>query len=157
MLPTLRLGFILAPSTLSGALRAAKYVTDWHTPLPTQAALAHFIDEGHLARHIRKMRAIYRQRHDKITQAIAAQFARHLTSIPSAAGLHISATARIASPEEMADAAERALAVGVAVQPLSMFQVTQPPRAGLALGYGAIETDDIDEGLHRLNQAFQSS
>jgi len=57
----------------------------------------------------------------------------------------------------MADVAERALAVGVAVQPLSMFQVTQPPRAGLALGYGAIETDDIDEGLHRLNQAFQSS
>ncbi len=155
MLPTLRLGFIIAPSTLSGALRAAKYVTDWHTPLPTQAALAHFINEGHLARHIRKMRAIYRRRHDKIAQALAGQFARHLVSIPSAAGLHISATARTASAEEMEDVAERALAAGVAVQPLSMFQVTQPPWAGLALGYGAIETDDIDEGLHRLSQAFQ--
>lgn len=157
MLPTLRLGFIIAPATLSAALRAAKYVTDWHTPLPTQAALAHFIDEGHLARHIRKMRAIYQRRHDKIAHAIAGQLASYLTAIPSAAGLHISATAPLASAAQMADVADQALAAGVAVQPLSMFQVTQPPRAGLALGYGAIETDDIDEGLHRLSQAFQSS
>jgi GntR family transcriptional regulator/MocR family aminotransferase len=157
MLPTLRLGFIITPPALSGALRAAKYVTDWHTPLPTQAALAHFVDEGYLARHIRKMRAIYRQRHDKIAQAITGQFAQHLTPIPSAAGLHISAIARIASAEEMAHVAERALAAGVAVQPLSMFQVTQPSWAGLTLGYGAVETGDIDEGLHRLSQAFQST
>lgn len=31
MLPTLRVGFVVAPPALCGALRAAKYVTDWHT------------------------------------------------------------------------------------------------------------------------------
>lgn len=51
---------------------------------------------------------------------------------------------------------ERALASGVAVQPLSGFRIPQPPRAGLALGYGAIEADDIGEGLLRLGQAFES-
>ena len=66
MLPTLRVGFVAAPLALCGALRAAKYVTDWHTPLPTQAALARFIDDGHLARHIRKIRTIYRRRHGGI-------------------------------------------------------------------------------------------
>jgi DNA-binding transcriptional MocR family regulator len=56
----------------------------------------------------------------------------------------------------MTDVAGRALAAGVAVQPLSTFQITQPPRAGLALGYGAIEASDIDDGLLRLSRAFDS-
>lgn len=154
MLPTLRVGFVIAPPSLGQALRAAKYVTDWHTSLPTQVALARFIDDGHLARHIRKMRAVYRQRHDVIKRGLAGRLSAHLTPIPSAAGLHISATARTASPEEMTDVARRALAAGVAIQPLSRFQITRPPLAGVALGYGAIEADDIDEGLLRLGQAF---
>lgn len=56
----------------------------------------------------------------------------------------------------MTEMAALALAAGVAVQPLSGFQVTQPPRAGLALGYGAVETDDIIEGLLRPSRAFES-
>jgi GntR family transcriptional regulator / MocR family aminotransferase len=154
MLPTLRLGFVVAPAALSAALRAAKYVTDWHTPLPTQAALAAFIDEGHLARRSRAMRSVYRRRHDLITEAIAGPLAQHLVSIPSAAGLHVSAAARTASAETMVAVPARALSAGVAVQSLSTFRITQPARAGLALGYGAIEADDIGEGLRRLGRAF---
>jgi len=157
MLPTLRVGFVLAPPALGRALRAAKYVTDWHTALPTQAALARFIEEGHLARHIRKMRAVYRRRHDMIAAACAGSLSGYLMPIPSSAGLHVSATARTASADEMTDVAERALAAGVAVQPLSRFRITQPPRVGLVLGYGAIEADDIDEGLQRLSRAFENS
>ena len=156
MLPTLRVGFVIAPLALCAALRAAKYVTDWHTALPTQAALAQFIDEGHLAGHIRKMRAVYRRRHDMITEAIAGRLSRHLTLVPSAAGLHVSAIARTASADQVRDVAARALAAGVAIQPLSGFRISQPPRAGLALGYGAIEAEDIGEGLLRLSQAFAS-
>jgi GntR family transcriptional regulator / MocR family aminotransferase len=156
MLPTLRLGFVLAPPALGSALRAAKYVTDWHTALPAQAALARFIEEGHLARHIRKMRAVYLRRHDMIAEACAGSLSGYLTPIPSAAGLHVSATARTASAGEMTDVAERALSAGVAVQPLSRFRITQPPRAGVVLGYGAIEADDIDEGLQRLSRAFEN-
>jgi GntR family transcriptional regulator/MocR family aminotransferase len=74
--------------------------------------------------------------------------------ISSAAGLHVSAAARTASAETMVAVAARALAAGVAVQSLSTFRITQPARAGLALGYGAIEADDIGEGLRRLGQAF---
>jgi GntR family transcriptional regulator/MocR family aminotransferase len=156
MLPTLRVGFVIAPPALCGALRTAKYVADWHTTLPTQAALARFIDEGHLARHIHKMRVVYQQRHNRITEALRGPLSAHLAAIASAAGLHVSATARTVSAEEMNAVAQRALAAGVAVQPLSTFRITQPFRAGLALGYGAIETDDIDEGLLRLARVFQT-
>jgi GntR family transcriptional regulator/MocR family aminotransferase len=40
MLATLRLGFVVVPEPLVEAVRAAKFVADWHTSLPTQAALA---------------------------------------------------------------------------------------------------------------------
>jgi hypothetical protein len=35
-----------------------------------------------------------------------------------------------------------------------MFRVDQPARSGLALGYGAIDTGLIGEGLRRLRGAF---
>jgi DNA-binding transcriptional MocR family regulator len=54
----------------------------------------------------------------------------------------------------MTRVAERALAAGVAVQPLSTFRITRAARAGLALGYGAIEAGGIGAGLLRLGQAF---
>jgi len=129
----------LSPSIVSGLY------------LPSTAA---FIDEGHLARHIRKMRGVYRRRHDLITEAIAGPLSQHLTPFPSAAGLHVSAAARTASVAEMTRVAGRALAAGVAVQPLSTFRITQPALAGLALGYGAIEAGDIGAGLLRLGQSF---
>src|SRR5690606_13006283 len=40
MLPTLRLGFIVTPPSLSAAAHKAKHVMDWHTSLLLQAALA---------------------------------------------------------------------------------------------------------------------
>ena len=58
MLPTLRLGFLVAPAPLRAALRKAKYLTDWHTAVATQAATALFIDDGLLAQHIRRMRRV---------------------------------------------------------------------------------------------------
>jgi hypothetical protein len=61
LLPTLRLGFLVTPPSLRRALRAAKFLSDWHTSLPPQAALARFIDQGQLARHVHKMRNVYRR------------------------------------------------------------------------------------------------
>ena len=40
MLPTLRLGFVIVPESLRIAAQSAKFLTDWHTSLPLQAALA---------------------------------------------------------------------------------------------------------------------
>ncbi len=53
MLPMLRVGFLVAPASLQPALRAAKQLADRHGEFSTQGALARFIDDGHLARHVR--------------------------------------------------------------------------------------------------------
>src|SRR4029450_3973366 len=94
LLPTLRLGFLVAPPPLHAALRKAKHVADWHTEVPLQAAAAEFIDRGDLARHVRRMGGVYAYRHHLIQAALADQLADHLAPIPSSAGLHVAATLR---------------------------------------------------------------
>ena len=155
MLPTLRIGFVAAPPSLVPALQAAKFLTDWHTSLPTQVALAWFIDEGHFARHLRRMRAVYRERHDRLVDALSRAFADDLQVVPSSCGLHVSAIAPGLTPEEVGRVVRRAAAADVAVQPLSMFRVGVEARAGLVAGYGALEADDIDEALRRLRRALR--
>jgi GntR family transcriptional regulator / MocR family aminotransferase len=154
MLATLRLGFVVAPASLRDALRAAKRLSDWHTALPPQAALARFIEQGFFARHLRKMRAVYQARHQRIADTLAHRFARHLEVVPSAAGLHLTAVARTASSEELDTVLRRASAAGVELQSLSMYGVAAPAPPGLVLGYGANPTDRVDHGLDRLRRCF---
>jgi GntR family transcriptional regulator/MocR family aminotransferase len=155
LLATLRLGFLVAPASLVAAVRNAKFLADWHTPLPTQAALADFIDQGLFARHLRRMRAVYQQRHEQIVESLADRFADHLKLVPSSAGLHVTATAPTSTPEELQAVLDRASAASVALQPLSMFDHSPPSQPGIVVGYGAIATADIEEGLGLLRRCFE--
>ena len=89
MLPTLRLGFLVTPPSLREALHKAKFVSDWHSPTLVQAALARFIDDGAFARHVRRATAIYRERHEMLTDALSRDFADLLELVPSTTGLHL--------------------------------------------------------------------
>jgi GntR family transcriptional regulator/MocR family aminotransferase len=156
MLPTLRLGFLVTPPSLRAALHKAKFVGDWHSSSLAQAALARFIDEGAFARHVRRVSAIYRERHQILADAITRDFAEHLELIPSTSGLHLTALARRMSADQIAAVARRAADRGVAIQILSTFAVKATPRAGIMLGYGAIPTTHIEEGMHLLRACFDS-
>jgi GntR family transcriptional regulator/MocR family aminotransferase len=149
LLPTMRLGFVVAPEPLHTALRKAKQLADWHTTLPAQAALAEFIDDGLLSQHIRRMRRVYAERHDRIVDGLTREFAGRLTPLPSAGGLHLTALFLDADVSYDTAVAERARAASVAVIPLSRHYLEQP-RPGLMLGYGAIPADRIGDGLRRL-------
>ncbi|GAA2362532.1 PLP-dependent aminotransferase family protein [Streptomyces cuspidosporus] len=152
MLPSLRIGFLVAPAPLRDALRAAKYVTDWSTALPTQAALARFIDDGLLARHIRRMRQEYAARHELLTAALAGAYADRVEVVPSSAGLHVTAyaTGDLAEPARLAELAARARASGVALYTLPEVAMCGSVRPGLVFGYGAIAAPDIGPALRRL-------
>ncbi|MCP3805134.1 PLP-dependent aminotransferase family protein [Allokutzneria sp. A3M-2-11 16] len=139
MLPSLRIGFLVAPAPLRQALRAAKYVSDWASPMGTQAALARFIDEGLLARHIRRMRREYQARHELLTTNLPSW----LTLVPCAAGLHVTALAK----DDPAPAVTRMRAAGVAIMTLAECSRSESAAPGLVFGYGAITSTGIAKGL----------
>jgi len=151
MLPAIRLGFVIAPQSVQPALRLAKYVTDWHCPQHTQAALARFIDEGLLTRHIRKMRSEYKSRHERVLQVVAGQ-GGWLRPIESAAGMHLTALLPPGRELSAQDVLERTDGSGAAVNSLSAFYASTPAQSGLVLGYGAIPLPNIEDGLQLLRR-----
>jgi len=145
--PGLRLGFLIAPPTLAPALAKAKYLADWAAPNLEQAALAAFMAEGGFARHIRRMRKIYRSRHELISSVLERDFADVLTPLPSTAGLHLSALAE----QDLGPLVRRARSVGVRLYSLGDFSVGAE-RHGLVFGYGSVPTDRIEPGLAKLRE-----
>lgn len=151
LLPALRLAFMVVPPSLREAALKAKHVADWHTATIPQRALAQFIDEGTFARHIRRVGRCYAGRHALLTSEIRKSFGDYLDFIPSSTGLHVAACAKRASLDDIDAIASRALDLGVAFQ---SFPLQGAYRAGIMLGYGAIETARIGEGLKRLRKCF---
>ncbi|MGN9837584.1 MocR-like pyridoxine biosynthesis transcription factor PdxR [Nonomuraea sp. H19] len=147
LLPMLRLGFLVAPASLAPALRAARQLSDWHGELPTQAALARFIDEGLLARHIRKATREYAARHAMVAEALAAD--DRLRPVPSTAGLHLCA--------RLAPGVSVRTAPGLALERLEAYCGETPAQPGLVLGYGAITRQQIPGGLELLSRSLMMS
>jgi GntR family transcriptional regulator/MocR family aminotransferase len=153
LLPTLRIGFLVAPASLRPALLTAKQLTDWHGDTITQAALARFIDDGLLARHIRKVMRVYATRHAQVLESLERRCSRRLRPILSATGLHLAAAAD-GTPANLRRAVDRARSRGVRVGVLSDYCLGTPRDTGVVIGYGAIPLSRIDDGLRQLAAGF---
>jgi len=147
LFPGLRIGFIVAPKPIRHPLVVARQLTDWHGPLLIQATLAKFIHEGHLARHIRKMRRIYAERRQELIRCLQTSLAGSLDLWPNVAGLHIAASLKCGLSGDAV--AESAMSVGVGVGSLGKY--------GLALGYSLIDTGQIREGIRLLMKAINTA
>ena len=154
MFPSLRIGFVVAPPWARRALVAAKLLADRSTPGPLQATLAAFIAEGHLARHVRKMRKVYAARHDALLQALARHGAGLLEPIPALAGLHVAARAARVVPVRAV--VERAARSGVGVESLDQYAVGAAAPKGFAFGYGSIHEDDVETAIAELGRLLRT-
>lgn len=141
LLPTLRTGYLVAPPTLTDALLAAKQLTDGFGPVQPQAALARFLEEGLLARHVRRAAKVYAERRAILLEELARL---PVEVVPSAAGLHLSFLT-----DHDPSLAQRARAAGVGLETLAESRIGPGPE-GVVLGYGAVVTDVIRPGLERL-------
>jgi GntR family transcriptional regulator/MocR family aminotransferase len=149
--PDLRLGFVAAPEWLRARLVSAKIASDGRTPLLAQDTLAAFIAEGHLARHVRRMRRIYGERRQALLDGVREAPDGWLGPFPSAAGLHLA----LRLPEDVDARAFLHIAAGLGVGafPLSQFKVDRGGQNGLALGFGALDKADVRLGALALAEA----
>ncbi|MDR7385282.1 PLP-dependent aminotransferase family protein [Promicromonospora iranensis] len=146
LLPGLRVGYLVAPSSLRDALLAARQLTDGHGAVHVQAALARLIDDGLLARHVRKASARYTERYEILLDALKDL---PVEPVPTAAGLHVAAhlpaDAALGSRELVARARRRS----VALDSLGTYAVG-PHRDGVVLGIGGAVTSTIRPGIRVL-------
>jgi GntR family transcriptional regulator/MocR family aminotransferase len=155
MLPALRLGFIVAPDWAMRTLVAAKNCLDWHCSTPVQMGVAGFIAEGHLTRHVRRMRELYKQRRQLLLRSLHKDFTEWLQLIPSFYGMHVAAVAR--TTVDLDRTAENLMRNNVKIHSLSRYYLGPQTRAGLIFGYGAVGIAEINRGLSAMRKALTST
>jgi GntR family transcriptional regulator/MocR family aminotransferase len=153
LFPALRLGYLVAPPDLVDAFVAARTLADHHSPTLPQAVLAEFIADGHLARHVRRMRTLYAERQTALLAAVRRELDGCLSVAPAEAGLHL--VGWLGEGEDDRVASRRAAAHGVETPPLSAYQIERGKRGGLLLGYAASSPREIRDGVRRLALALR--
>jgi GntR family transcriptional regulator/MocR family aminotransferase len=151
--PALRLGYLVAPPAVAQAVANVKHLVDWHTPTQAQTALARFIDDGDLQRHIRRCHTAYAERRERLRARFADDLAPWFELVPATAGFHMAALAR--RPLDMPTLLNLARRVDVGLYPLGGFFHAHPVRDGLMLGFGVIAARDIDPALDRVRDVLQ--
>jgi GntR family transcriptional regulator/MocR family aminotransferase len=144
MFPGLRVGYLIVPPTLVHAFRRAKWLADRNTSMLEQAALCDFLGEGHLERHIRRMRRIYASRREALLDSLRRHFGAKATVVGDAAGMH--AFVRI----EDKDIAERALKNKVLLRSAQDYYLGAAPPNEFLIGFATLSERAIREGIKRL-------
>lgn len=151
--PALRVGYLVAPQPLRERVERFKRLSDFHTPWPLQRALAAFMTQGHLDRHIRRMRRHYGEKRAALRDALAPiSDVAHLRGLD--AGLH--AFLELDPAIDPLVVEERARERGVIVSTLDPHYLAPPTQHGLLIGYGGVELPDIVRGAEILVNVVQS-
>jgi GntR family transcriptional regulator/MocR family aminotransferase len=152
--PALRLGWLVAPSELAEDAERMKLLLDVCSPALDQLALCHLIESGDYDRHVRRVRAVYRARRDRLSAALAGR----LPGLPVegiAAGLHV--LVRLPDGVDDAAIARRAALHGVRVEPLSSYALRRRGAAGLVIGYGRVHESALQPAVAALAAAIDEA
>jgi len=144
MFPGLRIGYIISPPSLVPFFTRAKWLADTQTPMLEQAALAKFLAEGHMERHIRRMRRLYGLRREALLDSLWKHFGDGAQVMGDAAGMH--AMVRFDDRSVM----RRAMQNQVELVSADGYYLTQPPGNEFILGFSALPERAIREGIKRL-------
>jgi GntR family transcriptional regulator/MocR family aminotransferase len=158
MLPGLRLGYMVADPRVVKRFARGRGRLDVSTSGIGQQALARFLHEGHLLRHLKRMRKVYAARRAALMAAIAAELPDDLAVPAPGTGLHLVAlfTPRLAARMTDVAAAQALRAAGLHVQPLSQNFIGAPTRQGLVLGYGRLPEAQARPLIAQLARCLQS-
>ena len=148
LFPSLRLGFLIVPQALLGAVEAARSLLQRFPPVLDQAVLAEFIAAGHMEQHMRRMRDLYTMRHDTLVKLAQQELADVLRLSPLTAGLQAVGwlAAGIPEIETHREAAEQ----GILALPLSYLTLERTLPPGIVLGAAATDLPAIRRGVAQL-------
>lgn len=149
LFPALRSGYVVLPLPFIDDFCNRKDVHDRQCPIIDQLTLARFIGEGHLQRHILRMKKIYTQRRATLIDSLENAFGKRVRILGDATGMHL--IAEFAGWQFTSKDISQLEAQGVRICPVEEYAIV-PGRhtSSLIFGYGNLSTDDINSGIEKL-------
>ena len=152
LFPSLRLGYIVVPPGLVDLFEQTRAKIDGNPTSIDPATIALFMEEGHFARHVRRMRSLYHARLGMLRYAVGRHLPGALELEEQQCGMHAVGWLK----SEMADweVSAHARKNGVVAPALSEYSCSgdQPP--GLVLGFAGFREEEIEKAVVRLAESI---
>ncbi|WP_203364649.1 PLP-dependent aminotransferase family protein [Bacillus sp. REN10] len=153
--PALRMGYLILPSQLIEKCRKLKWFSDLHTPSLDQLILTRFIQDGHLERHIAKMKKIYKNRRDYLINYLKSTFSNKVNVFGDSTGLHL--VAELKGLYFSKDLLKEIEQFGVKIYPVEDHTIEKDNHSNqIILGYGHLNKTEIEKGIARLHKAINN-
>src|ERR1700677_5158744 len=151
--PGLRVGWCIGPKNAIELLRLVKQSTDLHTDQLAQATLAEFVRRGYLARHMAKMKKVYRDRLEAMEAALEKHMPKEATWTRPEGGMSVWVTLPpgFDAGELLIHLRER----GVLFVPGRYFYLQNPQPNTLRLGFAALDEKKIARGVQTFSELLK--
>ena len=154
--PGLRLGWLVIPPRLLEPIVSLRSGEDVHAPALEQIALCELLSSGAYERHVRRMRARYRGRRDRLL-ALLAERAPALVPVGISAGLGVLIELPEGGPAS-AELVEEAARRAIELEPLLPYYARgEAARDGVVIGFGALPEHDFEAGLSALGDLLATA
>ncbi len=152
LFPSLRIGYVVAPTAFVGAFSALARLSGLSPKLIEQAALASLIDSGDFSQHVHRMRRLYAERQHALIEAVEKRPGAMLRLAPAASGLHL--FGRLSPDVSDKSVVALAAAQNIYVEAASALSL-ETFCNGLILGYAVTPPDEIRNGIDILARVIE--
>jgi GntR family transcriptional regulator/MocR family aminotransferase len=154
LFPALRMGYLVLPSKqMATQFRLAKAAIDRQSPLIDQAILAAFINQGHFARHLRRMRMLYKKMHDELVTLLQLHLADELDVQAGDAGMHL--VAWLKQYRDASALVEKAAAQGLVLHTVEDYVIRFRQRPGLQMGFTGFSAAQLKHAVLALKKLLK--
>lgn len=150
--PALRLSYLVLPRALLDSYH--RHFRDYFATvsLLEQRSMARFMEQGHWERHVRRMRIIYKKKHDILLQAVEQHFGSRAAVVGQGAGLHVVLQLLDGNPGET-EIIRRAGQQGIRLFPFAATFVSgEADATRILLGFGGLTAVEIEQGVRLLSR-----
>ena len=154
--PGLRLGYVVAPSPLIERLARERFVLDRQGDHVAERAAAELLEDGTVARHVRRMRRVYAARRDLLVDLLGRSFGDRVEVKPPPGGLALWVRVHLASARVVAWE-KSALQEGVAFVAGERFSFAGAALPFARFGFAPLDERELREAVARLLRAFPRS
>jgi GntR family transcriptional regulator/MocR family aminotransferase len=153
LFPAVRVGYLVVPPGLRDAFVDAREALDIFSPTLYQLVVADFLAEGHFARHLRRMRAVYLRRRQALLDGIARHCGGMLAVHNADAGLHVATL--LPDGFDDLEVVRRMTERGLTAIPLSTCYAGEARRSGLLLGFGGSDERALAAATQMLGEILR--
>lgn len=154
VLPSLRIGYVVAPSRVIAAIAGIVMGLDRQGSAPLEDAVAELIESGELKRHARRTHGVYAARREAFARSLDAHLAGLATYDLPDGGLAFWLRFR---DEAVLDRIDRdGGAHGLRLAPSTSYATPPSTGRGLRLGFASLDEREAETALRRLRAAAAS-